>query len=133
MDKINVSNRVTAEYNRQTFNSILNDIQQEMNRGADGYLFPVTVVTGNYTQSLNDSILLVNATSGAITITLQPALQCEQKRLTIKKTDSSGNAVTIDANSTETIDGALTKSLATQYKSYELVAQGGNWWIVSTI
>lgn len=133
MDKINVSNRVTADYNRQAFNDILTAIQTAINRGADGYLFPVTSVTANYTQSPNDSIILVNATSGAITVTLQPALQCEQKRLTIKKTDSSGNAVTIDANGAETIDGSATKSLATQYKAYELVAQGGSWWIVSAI
>lgn len=133
MDKINVSNRIPADYNRQIYNTILTDIQQEINRGADGYLFPVTTITTSYSVSLNDSIILANATSGAITVTLPLALESEQKRLTIKKTDSSGNAVTIDGNGTETIDGALTKSLATQYKAYELVAQGGSWWIVSAV
>lgn len=131
MDKLQVSNRVTAEYNRQAYFDIISALQMQINRAADGYLFPVTAVTANYTQSLNDAVILVNATSGAVTITLQPALQCEQKRITIKKTDSSGNAVTIDADGAETIDGSATKSLATQYKTYELIAQNGSWWIVS--
>lgn len=133
MDKINVTNRVTAEYNRQTFNAILTEIQREINRAADGYIFPATSQTSAYTMTLNDSVILVDATSGAVTVTLKPARECEGKRVTIKKTDASANAVTIDGDGSETIDGAATKSLATQYKAYELVSYNGAWWIVSAV
>jgi hypothetical protein len=102
----------------------------QINRAVDGYLFPVRRVTTNYTMDLNDSIILVDATAGNVTVTLQAALQWEQKRLVVKKIDASVNTVTIDANSTELIDGAATKVISTQYTSHEFTSQGGAIWII---
>jgi hypothetical protein len=50
--------------------------------------------------------------------------------LTIKKIDASVNAVTIDGNASETIDGATTKALSSQYASYEIACDGSAWYIV---
>jgi hypothetical protein len=133
MDKIAIQSHATDPYNRASIYKAFSLIEMAMNRAADGYLFPITAVTASYTMTLNDSIVLVNATAGAITITLPLANECTQKRISIKKTDASANVVTIDGNGAETIDGTATKTLATQYKSYELVASGGAWWIVSAI
>ncbi len=51
-------------------------------------------------------------------------------RYTIKKTDVSANAVTIDGNGAETIDGATTQSLPAQYDSMEVVTNGTEWFII---
>jgi hypothetical protein len=129
VDKVNLTNRVTADYNRQALFDIILALQIEINRGADGYLFPVLEVTSTYTLSLNDALVFADATSGNFTITLKPARECEQKRVTIKKTNA-GNTVTIDPNGSETIDGAATYAITTQYDSVDLVSYNGNWWIV---
>lgn len=133
MDKIKITQYATDNYNRQSYNQVLQAVEQQINRANDGYLFPMVSVTASYAMNYNDAVILADATAGAITITLKPAAECVQKRVTIKKTDSSGNSVTIDGNGAETIDGAATKSLATQYKSYDLVSYGGAWWIVGSL
>lgn len=130
MDKVALSNLATDTYNRQSYHKALLAIEMQINRAVDGYLFPVRRITTSYTVDLNDAIILVDATAGNVTVTLQAALQWEQKRLIIKKIDSSVNTVTIDANSTELIDGAATKVISTQYTSHELASQGGAIWIV---
>ena len=129
MDKIADIN-LLPQYDRQNMNMILNNIKKSINQGVDGYLFPVKAITTSYTQSLNDGLILADATAGAITVTLQPALNCTQKRIVIKKIDSTFNIIKIDANSTETIDGSLTKTLYFLYESYELMPYNGNWYII---
>ena len=130
MNKVHLAN-IPQSYNRQEIYRLLNQVETAINQAAQGRLFPVTRVDSAYTLSVDDSTVLVDASGGAVTVTLKSALVCEQKRITIKKIDSSGNAVTVDADGSETIDGAATKSLAAQYNYIELVSQGGAWWIVS--
>ena len=87
--------------------------------------------TANYTvtESDRDKVILVDATSGAVTITLLAAATAgDGFRVVIKKIDSSGNAVTIDGNLSETIDGNTTSTLATQYDSDNLICNGSNWY-----
>jgi hypothetical protein len=99
----------------------------------DNFKYLVTSITNSnspYTALSTDEVILCNATSGAITVNLGAAASNSGKVLIIKKTDSSVNLVTIDANSTETIDGALTKKLATQYESLKIVCDGSNWQIL---
>lgn len=86
--------------------------------------------TANYTvtEADRDKLILVDATSGAVTITLLAAATAgDGFRVAIKKVDSSGNAVTIDGNSSETIDGSATSTLSTQYDSENLISNGTNW------
>lgn len=128
MDKIAIRNYATHDYNRQSYNNVLTAVEMQINRAADGYLFPVKRLTSAdspYSMTYNDSVLIVDATSGAVTINLKPAREWEQKRITIKKIDSSANAVTADGSGAETIDGAATKSTTTQWASFELVSEGG--------
>lgn len=74
--------------------------------------------------------LYVDATAGVATITLlAAATAADGFQVTIKKSDSSGNAVTIDGNSSETIDGSATYSLTGQYDSVILMSNGSNWFI----
>lgn len=130
MDKLKITQFATAEYNRQSYNNVLQSVEQQINRAADGYLFPVMPITASYTVNYNDGVILADATAGAITVTLKPANEMTQKRIVIIKTDASGNAVTIDGNGSETINGAATNVLAAQYNKVELAAYNGAWYIV---
>jgi hypothetical protein len=88
-------------------------------------------ITTTYTATDLDSLILCNATGGAFTVTLPAVAGVSGKKLTIKKTDASGNAVTVDGNGAETIDGAATASLASQYKYISVISNGVGWFVTS--
>jgi len=92
-----------------------------------------TAKTTAYTVVLTDrnKTILADATSVAFTVTLPTAASAgDGFVITVKKTDSSANAVTIDANGSETIDGALTQSLAGQYDNITLISNGTAWFML---
>lgn len=70
---------------------------------------------------------LADASDGPITLTLPEA--GAEMAVHIKKVDSSGNAVTVAAQGTAEIDGALSYALAAQYDSAIFVSDGTNWWM----
>ena len=69
----------------------------------------------------------VDATTGNITISLPAASSCTGRSYTVAKSDASANSVTIDPNSTETINGKTTIVLSGQYDWLELRSDGTNW------
>lgn len=86
--------------------------------------------TTTYTIVSTDYTVTGDATSGAFTITLPTAASVAGKIYVIKKTDASGNAVTVGTTSSQTIDGATTYALATQYKYVTVQSNGSNWFII---
>lgn len=88
---------------------------------------PYTALAG----SGDSALITCNATSGAITVNLFAASGNAGRRLTIKKTDASANAVTIDGNASETIDGALTLILSLRYEDAVLECDGSNWQVIA--
>jgi hypothetical protein len=87
-----------------------------------------------FTPELTDECVLCDATGGAITVALQPLADAANRVLVVKKTDSSGNAVTIDGDGSEQVEiaaGTLaaTRSLATQGASARLLADTA-WFVV---
>ena len=86
-------------------------------------------VSADTTLDGTHSFVAVDATAAARVITLPAAAGIVGRRYTIKKTDSSGNTVTIDGNGAETIDGAATKVISTQYTSHSLISTGSAWFI----
>lgn len=86
--------------------------------------------TTNYTvlSSDFDCTLKGDATSGNITFSLLSAVGMDGCRITIMKIDSSGNTVTIDPNSTETINGSSSSVvLSTQWEVIQIESDGANW------
>lgn len=57
-------------------------------------------------------VVLVDATSNSVTVNLPAIATSDKVTYIIKRIDGSGNTVTIDANSTETIDGSQTVTLS---------------------
>lgn len=90
------------------------------------------VVTKNFTFKDSDAIdsLQVDATSGAITITLSTPNGSRRRR--VIKTDASGNAVTVSAGGTILINGATTFALAAQYKYVWVEPTGTKWLIIGS-
>ena len=93
----------------------------------------VRAVTATATQIATDRLILGDATGGAFTVTLLTAAGREGWEIMVKKTDASGNAVTIDGAGSETIDGATTVALSSQYSSRRLISDGTNWHVVASI
>ena len=102
---------------------------------ANEQVWTTVAKTANYTivEADRDKLVKVDATSGAVTITLLAAATAgDGFQLAIKKTDSSGNAVIIDGNSSETIDGVTTLTLSTQYDVAILTCDGSNWHVINS-
>ena len=85
-------------------------------------------VTSNYSMLTTDSLVLVDATSGAITITLpSPSNATAATVYTVKKIDSSAHVVTVQTNGQLTnIDAAATYALNTQWKYVSVADRGSN-------
>lgn len=97
---------------------------------APGLLGAIQTQTANYTATEDDDVILCDATGGAFTVTLPPAADVEGLKLYLKKIDASANAVTIDADGAEVIDGSLTQSLAARWQSVTIVSNSAAWWII---
>ena len=92
-----------------------------------------TVTASSYAAgSYRTQNILANATSNAITINLPAVATTHQKRFYVRKTDTSANAVTIDGNSSETIDGATTLVLPNEDDFAEIITDGTAWYVLST-
>lgn len=93
--------------------------------------YTVSTITSNDTRSetSGEKIILADATSGAITISLPTAVGNTAK-FTFKKTDSSVNTVTVDPNGTETIDGDTTAIIQYQDTAFTIISDNANWQII---
>jgi hypothetical protein len=89
-----------------------------------------TVTASSDTLDGTDFTTLCDCTSNAITITLPASSGATGRLYNIKKIDATGNTVTIDGNSAETIDGSATITLTTQYESVTIQCDGSNWHII---
>lgn len=76
------------------------------------------------------TIFLVDATSGAKTITLPAASTWTGFRVGVKKIDSSTNTVTVARAGTDTIDGATSYVLSVDKEIVHLESNGSNGWSV---
>ena len=88
----------------------------------------VKTITGDYTATLADDIIIAdipNQSSLSITVTLPTAVGNTGKQYTVKNVDAT--SVTLDPNGTQTIDGATTLALGTQYDTANIVSDGANW------
>jgi hypothetical protein len=90
----------------------------------------IATITASATLTTSQTVILCDASSGAIVVTLPAASANTGRRYFIKKIDSSANTVTIDGNANETIDGELTSELISQYDAITIVSDGSNWHIL---
>jgi len=96
----------------------------------NSFLPAITTKTTTYTATSADHTILCDATSDAFTVTLPAASSSTGIKLHIKKTDPSANTITIDGNGGETIDGAATQTLSTQWDHLTIHCDGTSWYII---
>jgi len=111
---------VPYAYDRGWWQTELGNIQRAIPPDKVG-----TLTAGSYTPTAMDSVLLANASSGPITITLPAPERVKGLVLTIKRIDATGaNAVTIVG----TVDGTVNPTLNAQYKAIQIVAAESGWY-----
>lgn len=89
-------------------------------------------VAANTTLTADDAgVVLVDASGAARTITLPAAASMNARPIPLRivKTDGSANAVTIQRAGSDTIEGATSIALTTQWSSAALRSDGVNAWI----
>ncbi len=84
--------------------------------------------SANYTVSTGDGSILLILCTNTITITLYAASGNSGKVINVK--NNGTGTITVDANASETIDGALTQTLSAQYVNLTLVCTGTGWAIL---
>ena len=95
---------------------------------------PIIQKSANFTVLVSErgSMFEVDASSGSVNAALLPVADAKNGfEITIKKIDSSANAVTVDGNGAETIDGATTQALSVQYAAITIVCDGTEWHVKS--
>lgn len=92
--------------------------------------FPLRSQNTDAILTVNDYTILMDASLGNRTVTLPNASTVTGIIYNIKKTDSSGNFVTITATGGQTIDGNGTFALTVQYQSITIQSDGSNWFII---
>ncbi len=96
--------------------------------GAPGLgVLGIKTITADTTLTSSDTVVLCDASAGAITVTLPAAASHAGRHYYVKKIDSSANMVTIDGNADETIDGGLTAVLTVENEDVPVVCDGANW------
>lgn len=86
-------------------------------------------VSSTTTLTSSDDVVIADASSGALTLTLPSAASNTGKVLTLKKSgsDSTFNQVSISG----TVDGLTTRKLSTQGESITIVSDGTSWQIIN--
>jgi hypothetical protein len=92
-----------------------------------GFNQAYTARTTTYTAANTD--YFIDCTSGSFTVNLFTAVGNTGRILIIK--NSGTGTITVDPNGSQTIDGATTQSLATQWSRVHIISDGANWKIIS--
>lgn len=96
--------------------------------GATRGAYRSVTATGNVVSG--DYLIIADATGGAITMALPPAALVPGRIYAFKRVNSGANAVVIDPNASETIDGAATYTLSAQWNSVTIMSNGTAWFII---
>jgi predicted RecA/RadA family phage recombinase len=79
-----------------------------------------------------DSTIFVNTQAAAVTVTLPPSASCVGRRLTFIRAGTGVNAITLDGNASETIDGIATYAAMDAIRdTVTIESDGANWFIVA--
>ncbi len=90
----------------------------------------IRTISATATPAADDYTLLVDASGGAVTVNLPAAASSAGRILVVKKIDAVANAVTLDGNGAETIDGAATVATSTQWVAFTIQCNGTAWFVI---
>src|SRR3990172_341292 len=93
----------------------------------ESHVTTVTAAMSPYAPSGWDRLLMLDCTSGAITVNLPPAAESMPKRFDFKKIDATANTATIMPDGSDTIDGAISRLLTIQWQTFGALAISIGW------
>ena len=91
----------------------------------------ITGKTSDYTLAGGDHTILVDCSSGNVTLTLPTAVGCSGRMYIIKRIDNSANAANINSNGSEEIDGSTDSASVPGLSSIVLQSDNSGWWKVA--
>jgi hypothetical protein len=109
------------------FDEVNDDLR---NRFLTAFQTSTITVSLDYIAKAND-VLLVDSSSGAITITLPPAINNMNKEIYIKKISADSNYVIV--SSIDGIDSKSVINLKQQWTAIGLISNGTSWEIIGTV
>lgn len=92
-----------------------------------------TVTTSGSVSATADTVVLVDATAGAVTLTLPDAFTCQGLLLVVKQIDTSGNSVITTPVTGQFIDGFSAFTISANFQALFFVSDGGNWRVISAL
>lgn len=98
---------------------------------AVGYVYGRALAV-NATLTTNDVVVVGTGGAGGITLTLPAVASSQYKLYHAVKEDDGAGAVTLDGNSSETINGATTYALSAQYDAVTIWCDGSEWFVLGT-
>jgi hypothetical protein len=108
----------------------IGDILSDLTDGTGSKLKYIKLVgsvdTFPYTASIDEHVILINADAADVTLNLPAGI--DQKRYHIKNTGTYN--VTVDPNSTETIDGSTTFLLTPNIAISPIFVSGDGWYVL---
>lgn len=90
-------------------------------------------VTANTSLDHTHCFVFGDATGGAFTVGLPDASGCAGRIYSILRLNAGANDVIVDGDGAETINGAATKTLASQYATITIISIGVGWLILSQL
>lgn len=133
-------NVLTASMGNDEFNAVEDAMNSTTGHTHDGTTgggaiiqskVTINAQTGTYSTVAGDLGKVVDCTSGTFTVTLIAAATAGSGHHLWVRNSGSGT-ITVDGNSSETIDGSATISLA-QYEAVHLECDGSNWKILADL
>jgi hypothetical protein len=101
-----------------------------------GAILPVVSPASDLVLGPSHAIVLADASAGIRTIYLPDPIANKGKTYTIKKIDSSTNAVKVESRTFSqdraNIDDVPNRFLTIQYSSITVVSAGGQWWVIAS-
>lgn len=85
----------------------------------------IKTITASETLSVLDEVIEVNATGGAVTVTLPNVFSARARKYTVVKIDSSANAVTVASG--DLISGQSTQVIDDQWGSLKVYSNSTSW------
>ena len=82
------------------------------------------------TVTLAHGLALCSTGASTLVVRLASAVRLEDRTMRIKKVDSGAGKVFIVPFGSETVDGATTTTIASQWICLQIVSNGANWFIV---
>ncbi|MAH50858.1 hypothetical protein CMI37_33890 [Candidatus Pacearchaeota archaeon] len=87
--------------------------------------------TSDYTLTGGDHTILVDCSSGNVTLTLPTAVGCAGRMYVIKRIDATNNAANINSDGSEEIEGSTNPASVTAMSSIMIQSDNSGWWKIA--